>query len=250
MTKQTGRLMALFLVIVTLISAMAVPAFAKASDFVSVQKKDAYTKNGFFYLPYTIKSVSPTADIKVTAKLVNSSGKVLTTYKGFEMGPGKSKDWAFGYNYSSQPSGKYTLVMHIANWNWNYGELEAYDWTRTVTHKAATPSVSYKSYEAYYDKNGRLMHKVNITCKNMKGQKLYCKVIDSEGHVMYDWGTDTPARKTNNETGYFAWSGTTDINGYSAPRPSGNYTFIISNSANNKVIQKTLWLNIPQGGKG
>lgn len=247
MKKQASKLMALFLVFVIAISVMPISAFAKASDFVSVQKRDAYTKNGFFYLPYTIKSVSPTADIKVTAKLVNSSGKVLTYYNGFEMGPGKSMDWDFGYKFSGQPSGKYTLIMHIANWNPSYGELEGYDWTRTITHKAATPSVSFQSYEAYYDKNGRLMHKINITCKNMKGQKLYCKIIDSEGHVMYDWGTDTPVRKTNNETGYFAWSGRW---GGDMLQPSGNYTFIISNSANNKVIQKTLWLNIPQGGKG
>ena len=33
-------------------------------------------------------------------------------------------------------------------------------------------------------------------------------------------------------------------------QPSGNYTFVISNSANNKAITKTLWLNIPQGGNG
>lgn len=147
-----------------------------------------------------------------------------------------------------QPTGTYAFKLSVKIYNnqAQWPEDTVYWWKNNINHKAPTPSTAFRSYETYYDSKGRLMHKVNITCKNMKGKKLYCKIYDSEGYLVDDWGTDTPARKTNNEVGWFAWSGV--ANGYR--QPSGNYTFVISNSANNKAITKTLWLNIPQGGNG
>lgn len=42
------------------------------------------------------------------------------------------------------------------------------------------------------------------------------------GYLVADWGTDTPVRKTNNETGFFAWDGYTN----GQKNPSGEYTYL------------------------
>ena len=190
--------------------------------------------------------MSKESTIKVTAQLLNPSGGVVWNYNGFEFKSGQTQPWKFGYNYSTLPSGTYTLKVHASDWNYAYGEVQGWTWSYGINHKAPDPSFAYKSYEIYYDKAGKLMHKINIQCKNMKGKRLYCKVYDAAGYLVADWGTDTPVRKTNNETGFFAWDGYTN----GQKNPSGEYTFIITSSANKKILEKTLNLKILEVPKG
>ncbi len=80
----------------------------------------------------------------------------------------------------------------------------------------------------------------------MQGEKLYCKVYDSAGNLRYDWGSDAIVRKTKNEVGFFSWNGYTD----GVKNPPGEYTFIITSSANKKVLEVTDYLKILERPKG
>lgn len=245
--KKPTRILLFFLVLILTLSVTPLTALAESSsDYMIVTKNDSYTKDGTFNLSFTFKNVSINSAIKVTAQLLNPSGDVVWTYKGFEFKSGQTQPWSFGYDDSSLPSGTYTLKIHASDWNYASGEGQGWTWSYNIKHTAPAPSFSYKSYETYYDADGRLQDKINIQCTNMKGKKLYCKLYDSEGYLVVDWGTDTPARKTNNEIGFFTWSGYQNGQTY----PSGEHTFIITSSANKKVLEQTLKLKILEVGKG
>ncbi|MGI6679547.1 MAG: hypothetical protein ACOX2Q_11030 [Dehalobacterium sp.] len=246
MKKLTRIVFSLLIFMMTiLVLPMATPAEA-ASDF-NLTKNESYNMDGKYFLSFTVKSYSSSPKLAVTAQLLNPSGSVIYSYNGFTLAPGKSQKWGFGYNYSSLPSGTYTLKLNIRNHD-NPMDPFASQWTGSynIKHTAPAPSFSFKSYETYYNDVGKLMHKINIQCKNMKGERLYCKIYDSEGYLVTDFGTDTFVRKTNNETGFFAWDGYKNGQKY----PSGEYTFVITSSANKKVLQKTLRLNILEVSKG
>jgi hypothetical protein len=240
------RLISVFIVFAIALSFLPMSVSAlSAGDYMGVTRNKSYNKNGKFYASYTVENRSSDY-LTIIGQYLNSSGKVLMEFDPVYLySSGESDTWNFGMDFSGKQSGTYTfkLTVYVGN---TFNGISWY-WTNKITHEAPKASISYKSYETYYDSNGVLMHKINITCKNMKGQRMYCKVYDENGYLMNDWGSNTPVRKTNNEVGTFSWSG----NWYSGEtEPSGNYTFVISNSANNTVITKTLWLNIPQRANG
>lgn len=251
MKKAMVFILTLF-VMAAMIPQMALSAYAaESSDYVNITKHDNFTKNGKVYMSFTIENMQKGAyvgelflgeQLLVNASLINSSGKQVKYWDTLALPVEEKKTWDFGIDFSELPSGTYTFRLKIkailaeTSWKWDY----------SIKHTAPAASVSYQSYETYYSDSGKYMHKINIQCKNMKGKKLYCKIYDEYGNLMLDWGTDTATRKSNNEVGFFAWSGYSE----GVKQPSGNYTFVISNSANKKIIEKTLYLNIREAGNG
>lgn len=244
--KKLVRIVSFFLILMMTVSVMPLTTLAEASGDFNLTKNKSYSKNGSYYLSFTVKSYNSSPKLAVTAQLLNPSGGVVHSYDGFSLKPGASQTWSFGYNYSTLPSGTYTLKLTIRDYD-NPMDPFASQWSSSynIKNTAPAPSFSYKSYETFYSKSGYLMHKINIQCKNMKGQRLYCKLYDSDGNLVLDWGKDTPVRKTSNETGFFSWGGYQDGQKY----PSGDYTFVVTSSADKKVVQKTLRLNILEVGK-
>ncbi len=244
--KKLARILLFFLVLMITLPVTPLSTSAEASNnYFQVTQNKSYTEKGNYFLSFTMRSFNGSPKFAVTAQLLNPSGGVVHSYNGFILNPGTSKMWRFGYNYSNLPSGTYTLKVTLRDYS-NPMDIFADQWSSSyrIKHTAPPPSFSYKSYETYFNKSGMLMHKVNIQCSNMKGKKLYCKIYDSYGYLVCDFGKDTVLRKTNNETGFFAW------NGYQGGQkcPSGDYTFVITSSANQKVLQKTLHLNILEVG--
>jgi hypothetical protein len=244
MKKQVKKLIAVLMILAITLSLLPMTVSAGSSDYMKVTRNKSYNKNGMHYTSYDVKNITDYY-LTVIGQYLNSSGKVLKTFSPNTINVGETGSWSYGMDFSNLPGGTYTFKLTVYIGHENHGN--GWYWTNNINHSVPAPSISYNSYEMYYDSKGVLMHKVNINCKNMKGQRLYCKVYDQDGYLMYDWGNDTPARKTNNEVGYFGWSGGWYNGGI---QPSGYYTFVISNSANNTVISKTLWLTIPQGGNG
>jgi hypothetical protein len=242
---KTKKLIAVLMMLVITLSFMPITASAdSASDYMKVTRNQSYNKNGKHYTSYDIKNKSDYY-LTVIGQYLNSSGKVIKTFNANTVNVGETGSWSYGMDFSGLAGGTYTFKLNVYIGHESYGH--GWHWTNKINHSVPKASISYKSYSTYYDSNGVLMHQISITCKNMKGQRMYCKVYNEDGYLMNDWGSDTPVRKTNNEVGTFAWSG----NWYSgSPEPSGNYTFVISNSANNTVINKTLKLMIPQKGNG
>lgn len=245
--KKPSKIILFFLVLVMTFSVTQLTTLAESSGDFNLTKNKSYSEKGKYYLSFSVKSYNNSPKLAITAQLLSPSGGVIYSYNGFSLEPGTSKTWGFGYNYSSLPSGTYTLKVTVRD-NDNPMDPFANQWSKSynIKNTAPAPSFSFKSYETYYNKNGMLIHKINIHCKNMKGKKLYCRLYDSDGYLVEDWGTDTPARKTNDEVGYFSWSGYRNGKKY----PSGEYTFVITSSANQKVVQKTLKLNILEVGNG
>lgn len=246
--KKIISMYLVFVVLILSVSAKPMNALASSSnDYIQIKKKDSYTKKDNFYLSFNFKNVLKNETIEVTAKLLNPSGGVIWNYKGFDLGGGETKNFSFGYDYSTLPSGTYTLKVIASYWgDYASDESRIWSWSYNIKNTAPKPSFAYKSYETYYDSAGRYMHKINIQCNNMKGERLYCKIYDSYGNLVTDWGTDTPLRKTNKEIGFFAWGGYQNGEKY----PSGEYTFIVTSSANKKVLEIKLNLNILEVGNG
>lgn len=214
------------------------------SNGVRVTKHDSYNKDGKFCMKFTVENSRPSFmgnTFEISTSIVNSSGKQVKYWNNTTLNAGQKATWVYPTDFSSLPSGTYTFKLSIKefpdsyNWSWSY----------KINHTAPESSFSYHSYETYYTDSGKYMHRINIQTKNMKGKKLYCKLYDSKGNLVNDWGTDTSVRKTNNEIGWFAWNGYTNGKKY----PSGAYTFVITSSANKKVVQKTLNLQILEEAK-
>jgi len=234
---------------ITLVKPLSVEA-ASSADYVTLKKDAFYNKDGKYYTPFTITAINPDYDIFSSAKLVNSSGKQIYSWDAKIVLAGKSLKRELSMSFKDLPSGTYTLKFTLETYNeatamWYSGHK--WTWDYDIKHTAPEASFSYKSYETYYDSDGRYMHKINIQCTNMKGEKLNCKIYDEYGYLVCSWNSsDLVARKTNNEVGYFCWSGYTN----GEKQPSGNYTFVITATNSKKVVEKTLNLKILEKPKG
>lgn len=236
MKKRISILLTVALMLTILpLTAMPIHA-AQAKNHIIMTKYDSYNKDGKFWMKFKLENVCVNgAAVVYSAHIIDSSGKTITDWDNFVVYPGKTDVRSFGRDYRNLPTGKYTFVLGAYccdNFIWRY----------TVNHKAPEPAISFKSYETYYDKDGRFMHKFNIQCSNMKGKALSLKIYNEYGDlVSSNTGVN---RKTNNEVGWFAWSGYTDGTRY----PPGNYTIIINGGG--KTIEKTYYLKILERGMG
>ena len=222
----------------TFSSGLAIPVSAASTDYIIVTKNDSYNKDNKFWMSFNFQNLG-VYEMIVKAKVLNSSGKEVISWKDYRLDFNESTTRSFGYDYNGMPTGKYTFVLNCVNlagtgWNWKY----------TINHKN-TPSISFKSHETYYDANGYYIHKFNIQCTNLKSQKLTIKIYDSEGNFIYNYTGNE--RKTNNEVGWFTWSGYIQTKSSSGETiitkyPSGEYTVVVTGGG--KTIEKTYNLKL------
>jgi hypothetical protein len=255
-TKKTLAFLLALIMIAAIMPQMTLPVSAGAADeaaapYLTVKQNDSFNKDGKYYMSFTIDNYQEIVYIGgfrygekagVDASVINSSDKQVQSWKRAYAMSGERNKWDFGIDFSPLPSGKYKFVMKITV----IDDIDIYTftWSYNLNYTKPTPSFSYKSYETYYDKDGRYMHKINIQTKNMKGHKLYIKVYDGDGYLVHS--NNGIERKTNDEIGWFAWDGYTN----GKKNPSGEYLFVITNSANNKVVEKTLNLKILEVAQG
>jgi hypothetical protein len=237
MVKHFRKILALLLVLAVVASLKPMTASAaKSSDYVSVTRRDSYNKNGNYYMVFYLSSYT-SKPLYVWGKSFNSAGKAVFTSNLLTLDAYSSGvTWSWGENYIALPAGKYTFKFYVSlsktkfdGWYWSY--------TITVPEK---PTFSYKSYEKVLI-DGKLTNKFNIQCTNMKGQKLTLKIYDPYGDLVHL--SEGPARKTNNEVGWFSWSGYNTV-GERYRCPSGEYTLIITATGSSKVVEKTVNLKI------
>lgn len=211
---KTKVLLILLILTAAIVPLMTFSAFAAdSSDYVEITKNDSFTKDGKFNMSFTIENLQKPVDIGglligevllIDARVVNSAGKKVQSWSRLSLDAGKKGTWNFGTDFSELPSGQYTFKLAVSailaeeDWEWAYG----------ITHKLPESSVSYQSYETYYDQDGRYMHKVSLHCKNMKGHRLFCKIYNEDGDLMVDWGTTTALRKTNDEVPFLPGAAT------------------------------------------
>jgi hypothetical protein len=244
--RQARKIISAVLVLVLVFSVLPITASAESSsDYMRVTKNDSYTKNSIFNMSYDVTNVT-NYYLSVIGQYIDPSGKVMKTFNTLIVNVGESGSWSFPFNFSGYSGGQYAFKLTVCVGNGDLGLNWA--WTTKITHSVPEPSISFDSYETYYNNNGVLIHKLSVDFKNLKGQRIYLKIYDENGYLVGNWGNDeTTPQKSNNGTAYFTWTA-----GWSSgnPFPSGYYTFVFSNSANNKTISETLWLMIPQKGVG
>jgi hypothetical protein len=221
--------------VLALVSVVTISASAdSASDYVKVTKHDSYNKDGKFYMCFTIKDLSDSPLI-VWAKVFDSAGKGVFNWNSKEFKPSESARRNYGADYNSLPTGKYTFKLYCSL---GYGG-RGWNWTYTINH-TRKESFSFKSYEKVND-NGKIMHKWNIQCTNLKGHKLTMKIYNPGGKLVYN--STGPKRKTHNEVGWFSWSGYNTV-GKRYKCNSGTYLVQLTVLGSNKVIEKKYKLNI------
>jgi hypothetical protein len=259
--KKTTKTIAFLLALIMMFAVMPqitlpVSAFTW-SDYAKVTKNDSYNKDGKFYMSFTIENLDAenalanpegarrgVGRISIYAEIKNPSGNVIKYWQEVGVGPGEKSKWDYGTDFSEMPTGTYTFRLQLRIPSLNAGKNFYKSFTYNINHKAPEGSFSYVSAKAWYDDHGRYWNSIEIQIKNMKGHNLFYKVYNEYGDIVYIW--NGKEIKTNDETHWFSWDGYTD----GVRQPSGEYTFVITSSANKKIVEKTLKLTIREAVKG
>lgn len=246
--KKVLRFSVLLIVTFLLTTSLCMPARVMAAanikDYMIVEPNKDFKKDGKFYLGFKMLNYTNKAEEKgllrrdsfrFNAKLVNSSGKTIFTWPSYVLNIGESRIRNYGANYSALPKGLYTFILFtdpqhdypMISWKYNV----------RVNYSA---SMSFKSFEKIRNSKGQVFQRFNIQLTNLKGQKLTCKIYDSNGKLVYSY-TGKNARKTDNEVGWFQWNGWANV-GQKYKCQSGQYTVEIFYTGGASGIQKTFTL--------
>jgi len=211
---------------------------ANGNSVLEVTKNKSFKKNGIFYMSFNFKNNDKLIEgFGIQPKLVNSSGQTVVQWKPFSVNPEASFKRNFGYNYGPLPTGIYTFVLTARSTS---NTLQTYEWKYKIKHKC-TSSISFKSFEKIIDSKGVERQKFSIQCTDIKGKKLTIKITDSNGNLVFK--NTGPARKTNNEVGWFTWSGYANV-GQRYKCKTGQYFVEVYYSGSSKIIQNTYHLII------
>ncbi len=248
--KKAIKLTILLVLLVTTVMMPQMTLYASAassSEYVKVTKHDSFNKDGKFYMSFTIENLQKPVDVGglnigeqllLDVSITNSAGKRVTYWNTLSITAGQKKTYNFGTDFSNLPTGTYTMTLHVSA----ILASESWKWTYKINHKAPEASMSFKSYETYFDNDGRYMHKFRIQCNNMKGKELTFKAYNEKGDLVCT--IPGAKRASNNEITWFAWSGYNNGVRY----PSGSYTIVITGGG--KTIRKTYYLEILERAEG
>ena len=190
-----------------------------------------------------------------SAYLYNADGKCVATWdnKGeyYVVHEGEECCKNFVLNYTKYPSKSYTFVYKVKvkgydyyfNPKTHYQEDPVFTWKWTVTsEEACGPSIKFKKATLCTLDDGSVVPRININCRNIKGQSLKMYIYDDTGDLV--WEYQGKKRGSNNETAWFSWSGKTDSQQY----PDGTYTVKVVSSGG-LSIKKNFYLDFPYNNK-
>lgn len=228
--RKLGAWLLILGIVLALLPTNAAPASAApASDYFRVTRNDSFTQDGLYYMSFTIQSLYMHLDSTTSAKLYNSAGKVIYTWSAKKFTAGSTITRRFSGDYRGLPSGKYTFQLNCTaafsdySWNWNY----------TINHTRNT-SFNFTNYGKIND-NGVLRHKWSMQCTNLKGERITMKIYDPKGKLVLN--ITGPPRATNNEVGWFTWTGYNGI-GERYKCPSGTYLVQLTATGSSRVVEK------------
>ncbi|MFA9422967.1 MAG: hypothetical protein ACERLG_05290 [Sedimentibacter sp.] len=206
-----------------------------SEHYVTVSKNKSFKNdNGNFYMSFNLNNVSNLSeayktDLYIEAKVLSSSGQTMAKWKPFYIKSGINHKQNFGCNYGPFPTGNYTFVLTATTVKNNID----YTWNYKIKH-TCTSAISFKSFDKIIDSKGVERNKFSIQCTDIKGKQLIIKIIDSNGNAVYE--QTGPARMTNNEVGWFAWDGYSNV-GSNYKCKSGQYVVEVHYSGGSKIIQ-------------
>ncbi|GEM_PF-5032007 len=222
-----------FLIMMSIAIVNPMSVSANWEEYVEVTKHDSYSKNKKYYMCFTTKNVNWAQPLNVWAKVFDSAGREVFTWGTKTYKPDEIDRRDYGADYNHLLTGKYTFKLFCSTYT------DTWFWSYKINH-TRKESFEITAYEKII-LDGKPTNKWSIQCTNLKDQKLTVKIFDSKDNLVYS--TTGPARKTNDEVGWFTWSGNTNV-GKKYKCSSGTYLVQITASTSNKIIEKEYKLKI------
>ena len=253
--RITSALLAFFMVL-SLTVMLAQPAYAvKAKDVgitVSNPVRSYNKENGKYCMKITLYNNSESKVI-MGAYLYNPDGKMITNWtngdKFFAVESGEKKTISFNANYNKFTGNSFIFQLSVKAYdiyNWDKGCYESpiFKWKWTIAREeACTPSISFKKMTYCTLDDGRIVPRINVKCKNLKGQTLKAYIYDDYGDLVYEYST-SKKRTSNNEEYRYTFSG--KVNGQLYP--DGYYVVKVVTSGGLSIKQK-FYFDFPYNNK-
>ena len=158
--------------------------------------------------------------------LTNSAGKKVLTWKNWDiLKRGGTKEIYYAVDFSSLPSGTYTLHFSLS-----FGNTTA-SYSRKITHSAG--KIKYSSSKYVYDTNGYKSLSITFNLVSLKGYSPKFEIFDSKGNRVF---SKTYAKLGHNNSNFTITWGFSTNSGNIAK--SGTYTFKLT--CNGKACSKNL----------
>ncbi|MGN1119758.1 MAG: hypothetical protein ACI4Q4_05330 [Oscillospiraceae bacterium] len=244
-----------FFMAFTLIGVNSLPAYAVKSGEVGISlsdpKRSYNSKTGKYGMELTLKNNSMYYTYNLSAYLYNADGKLLVTWKEdggkFRVTRGESSTINFVPDYSKYSSSSFTFVYKVKVSDYYNADTDRYEnpvftWKWTIKKdEASGPSMKFKALTYQTMNNGTVAPRINVSCKNMKGQTLKYYVYDEYGDLVNT--AEVGKRDSNDATSWFYWNGKKNGQQY----PDGYYTVKVKSSGG-LSISKQFYLDFPYNG--
>lgn len=217
---------------------MPMTAYAyTSSDFMKVSGYKSFKKDGKLWMSFNLENTNAvwSTDVEFSAKVVNSAGKTMFTWKPSKAKSNGGSRRDFAADYSKLPAGKYTFILHGQT---TRDATKAWDWKYTINHNGPL-KFAFKSCEKIRI-DGQELHKFTLSQNGGKGNTMIFRIFDSKGGLI----TSMSKKLSSNEgTVWFNWDGNCDIGGGYRCK-SGKYTVQVYFSDDPTVIEKEYDLKI------
>ena len=245
-----------FFLVFSLIGVLIQPAYAvKAKDVgitVSNPTRSYNKEDGTYGMKITLYNNSESKVI-MAAYLYNADGKKLASWtnkdKYYSVKSGENITINFSTNYNKFSGDSFTFLLSVKgydlyNWDKGYYEDIVFKWKWTITREeACTPSISFKKMTYCALDDGRIVPRINVKCKNLKGQTLKAYIYDDYGDLVYEYST-SKKRTSNNEEYRYTFSGAVNGQLY----PDGYYVVKVVTSGGLSIKQK-FYFDFPYNNK-
>lgn len=251
LNRITAVLLAFFLSF-SLIGMNAQPVSAvKAGDLgihLSKPERSYNSKTGRYSMKVTIRNDGYYI-LRISAYLYNAEGKRLVKWENggnfYYAYPGEELSLKFAADYSKYHSSSYSFVYKVKVYDYyTWEEKHNFKKTWTITPQEITaPSMKFKNMTYHTLDSGRVVSRINVECKNMKGKTLNWYYYDEYGYLVKM--KEGSKIGSNNCTIWYAWGGVTDGVQYE----DGYYTVEVV-SSDGHSISKQFYLDFSHYGYG
>ena len=198
--KLTAILTILTLFAVTFSGSITTYAKSAADDGLYVKFNKPFTKENKTYFPlfiYNRDGYHSTA----TFRLKDHSGKVLATWKNFSVYPFEDKRYQPYCDMRNFPAGNCYFYVYLQKpWDKN----NWYVWKEKIYNNSG--GLTFRQTALRETNDGKLVPKISVNYKNVKGKDIYLEIQDHYGNTIYKKKGSKPTKHKNGIYN-FTWDG-------------------------------------------
>lgn len=175
--------------------------------------------------------------LSVTPKMYNAAGKVVTTWKTFEVASGSTITKNLNLKMSCYASGTYTLKLHCTI-SADDGKTHSYTISTKIEHSKG--SVAYKGLKYVTLTDGITYIQLSYYARGFKGKTAKMEIYDSKNQLVYcgAW----KGMSSDDATPYIRWDGYPNRGKSTVRCKSGTYT--VKFTVGGKSVTKNLKLTM------